>query len=64
MINVVIPMAGNGSRFKTAGYTDPKPFIDVNGVPMIEAVMKNIGIKANYYLIAKLEDLQNYTQNC
>ena len=30
-INIVIPMAGLGSRFKNAGYTKPKPFIPVRG---------------------------------
>ena len=57
-MNIVIPMAGNGSRFQQAGYKKPKPFIDVNGIPMIEVVMKNIFIKnAKYYLIAKQEHL-------
>ena len=28
MINVVIPMAGAGSRFSVAGYDKPKPFIE------------------------------------
>ena len=35
-MNVLIPMAGAGSRFETAGYTFPKPLIDVNGKPMIQ----------------------------
>lgn len=39
---VIIPMAGKGSRFASGGYTNPKPFIDVNGVPMIEAVIKQL----------------------
>ena len=30
-INVVIPMAGAGSRFAVAGYEVPKPFIEFNG---------------------------------
>lgn len=42
MINIVIPMAGRGSRFANAGYTLPKPLIDVHGKPMIERVTKNI----------------------
>ena len=33
-MNVVIPMAGRGQRFVDAGYTDPKPLIDVLGRPM------------------------------
>lgn len=41
-INVVIPMAGEGSRFKTAGYTIPKPFIPVHGKPMYKWVLDNV----------------------
>ena len=54
MINIVIPMAGQGSRFVNAGYKKPKPFIDVNGLPMIELVIKNLSIpNARYILIAR-----------
>lgn len=35
-------MAGRGSRFSEAGYKLPKPLIDVNGMPMIELVIKNL----------------------
>ncbi|MBR0213671.1 MAG: glycosyltransferase family 2 protein [Solobacterium sp.] len=42
MINVVIPMAGRGSRFARQGYTTPKPLIDVLGTPMIELVSDNV----------------------
>lgn len=42
MLNIVIPMAGAGSRFATAGYTLPKPLIDVHGRPMIEVVVDNL----------------------
>lgn len=42
MLHVVIPAAGNGQRFKDAGYTDPKPMIDVLGKPMIDRVMESI----------------------
>ncbi len=38
-INVVIPMAGAGSRFAVAGYDIPKPFIKFNGKMMIEHVL-------------------------
>jgi dTDP-glucose pyrophosphorylase len=41
-MKIVVPMAGEGQRFKDAGYTVPKPFIPVEGVPMIEAVQKNL----------------------
>src|SRR5690348_2450712 len=38
-LNVLIPMAGYGERFKLAGYTTYKPFIEVNGKPMIDLVI-------------------------
>jgi len=52
-VNVVIPMAGAGSRFKNAGYSKPKPFIDVLGKPMIVQVLENLNCKnAKYILVA------------
>jgi NDP-sugar pyrophosphorylase family protein len=42
MLNIVLPIAGRGSRFASAGYTVPKPLIPVHGVPMIEAVVRNV----------------------
>lgn len=41
-LNIVIPMAGAGSRFAKAGYRDPKPLIKVHDTPMIEAVVQNL----------------------
>lgn len=42
MLNIVIPMAGAGSRFANAGYKNPKPLIDICGQPMIEVVVNNL----------------------
>ena len=42
MLNIVIPMAGAGSRFASAGYTDPKPLIPVHGTPMIKLIIDNL----------------------
>lgn len=42
MLNIVVPMAGAGSRFAVAGYKDPKPLIAVHGVPMIKVVIDNL----------------------
>jgi UDP-N-acetylglucosamine diphosphorylase / glucose-1-phosphate thymidylyltransferase / UDP-N-acetylgalactosamine diphosphorylase / glucosamine-1-phosphate N-acetyltransferase / galactosamine-1-phosphate N-acetyltransferase len=59
MINIVIPMAGQGSRFKKAGYKKPKPFIDVNGKPMIVRVLENLAYpNARYILIARKEHME------
>lgn len=59
-LNVVIPMAGAGSRFSEAGYQFPKPLIDINGKPMIQAVVESLGIKANYTYIVQAEHAEKY----
>lgn len=41
-MNVIIPAAGEGSRFEKAGWKKPKPFIDVDGRPMLDHVIKNV----------------------
>ena len=47
-------MAGAGSRFEQAGYTFPKPLIDIKGKPMIHVVVENLNIKANFiYIVQK-----------
>jgi len=42
MLNIVVPMAGAGSRFVAVGYSDPKPLITIHGVPMIRLVIENL----------------------
>ncbi|KIL97681.1 Glucose-1-phosphate thymidylyltransferase [Paramagnetospirillum magnetotacticum MS-1] len=53
-LTIVIPMAGEGSRFAQAGYAKPKPFIDVLGRPMIRHVIDNVAYPgADTLLIAR-----------
>jgi HAD superfamily hydrolase (TIGR01509 family) len=59
-LNVLIPMAGAGSRFVQAGYTFPKPLIEVNGKPMIQVVVENLNIEANYIFIVQKEHYEKY----
>lgn len=59
-MNVLIPMAGAGSRFASAGYTFPKPLIEVNGKPMIQVVIENLNIEANYTFIVQKEHYEKY----
>jgi dTDP-glucose pyrophosphorylase len=42
MLNIVLPIAGRGSRFAVAGYAQPKPLIPLHGAPMIAAVVRNV----------------------
>lgn len=59
-LNVLIPMAGAGSRFQQAGYTFPKPLIDVNGKPMIQLVVENLNIDANFIFVVQKEHREKY----
>lgn len=59
-MNVLIPMAGHGSRFSQAGYTFPKPLIEVNGKPMIQVVVENLNIDAHYVFIVQKEHYEKY----
>jgi NDP-sugar pyrophosphorylase family protein len=38
-MQIVIPMSGFGERFRMAGYSVPKPLIEVNGMPIIGHVI-------------------------
>lgn len=59
-MNIVIPMAGRGSRFQTAGYTFPKPLIEVNQKPMIQVVVDNINMKGTYIFLVLKEHYDKY----
>ena len=60
MVNVVIPMAGAGSRFAKAGYTKPKPFIDVLGKPMICHVLDNLNMDdVKFILLVRQEHYES-----
>lgn len=39
-MQIVIPMSGFGERFRRAGYSIPKPLIEVDGKPIIEHVVE------------------------
>lgn len=62
MLNIVIPMAGRGSRFAQAGYKNPKPLIDIYGHPMIEYVVKNItpSCEHRFIFICQQEHLEKF----
>lgn len=59
-MNVLIPMAGAGSRFQQAGYTFPKPLIDVRGKPMIQVVAENLNIDARFIYVVQKEHRAKY----
>jgi NDP-sugar pyrophosphorylase family protein len=56
---VLIPMAGHGSRFSAAGYTTPKPLIEVSGKPMVVQATDALPPGARYVFVALEEHLKN-----
>jgi len=59
-MNVLIPMAGAGSRFAEQGYTFPKPLIEVGNKPMIQVVTDNLNIDAHHIYIVQKEHYEKY----
>ena len=59
-LNVLIPMAGAGSRFEQAGYTFPKPLIEVKNKPMIQVVIENLNLEANYIYVVQKAHREKY----
>jgi len=59
-LNVLVPMAGEGSRFAKAGYTFPKPLISVDGKPMIQTVVENLNMEANHIFVVRKEHYEKY----
>jgi NDP-sugar pyrophosphorylase family protein len=56
-MNVILPMAGRGSRFSNFGYTTPKPFIEINGKSMFLWALKSIeGLHITNLIIIVLEE--------
>lgn len=60
-VTIVIPMAGNGSRFVKAGYVDPKPLIPVHGKPMISWVVDNLAVPDAHFVFVIRAD---YPDSC
>ena len=60
-LNILIPMAGAGSRFAANGYKLPKPLIDVKGKPMIQRVVENINLDGKYIFIVQKEHYEKYS---
>ena len=59
-MKILIPMAGEGSRFLKEGYAFPKPLIDVDGKPMIQTVVENLQFDAEYIFLVRKEHLEKY----
>ena len=63
MVNIVIPMAGLGSRFPRDKYYLPKPLIDVNGKPMITRALESLDIDGQYHFILRNDEFLKITKD-
>ncbi len=53
-------MAGLGSRFSQAGYTFPKPLIEVQGKPMISKVVESLDLQGQYIFLVQKTHYEKY----
>lgn len=60
-MKVLIPMAGRGKRFEDAGYSFPKPIIEVNGKPMIQIIIENLNFSDQHIFITRKEHMEKYS---
>jgi len=56
---ILIPMAGLGTRFTKQGYKVPKPLIQVNGLPMTAMAIKHLPKSNKYIFVALKQHIQN-----
>ena len=56
-MKVIIPMSGKGKRFVEKGYTEPKPLIEVDGVPIIKHIIDLFSGEKNIHCICNREHL-------
>lgn len=59
-MNIIVPMAGAGSRFERAGFTFPKPLIEVKGQPMIAKVVENLDLQGRYIFLVQKAHYEQY----
>ena len=62
MINIVVPLAGEGKRFKDGGFNTPKPFILVNKKTLIEHAVNTIGIDGKFIFITRKYNDEKYNK--
>ena len=62
-LHIVMPMAGEGSRFLKEGWTTPKPLIELNGLPLFKHAISSVtdkDIQMKYSFIVRQEHIDKY----
>ena len=58
-MQIVIPMSGFGERFRRAGYTTPKPLIEIDGKPIVAHVVDMFPGESNFIFICNQDHLDD-----
>ena len=61
-LHIIMPMAGEGSRFAKAGWTTPKPLIELRGVPLFQRAIGSValpGVEMKYSFVVRQEHIDN-----
>lgn len=62
-LHIIMPMAGEGSRFRNAGWATPKPLIELKGKPLFVRAIESVrvdGAPMKYSFIVRKEHIDNY----
>lgn len=59
-MNIIVPMAGLGSRYAEAGYTLPKPLIPVSGLPMVVRAVRDLPAADRVIFIVHQEHIDRH----
>lgn len=62
-LHIIMPMAGEGSRFRNAGWTTPKPLIELKGKPLFVRAIESVkveGAPMKYSFIVRQEHIDEY----
>lgn len=65
-LHVIMPMAGEGSRFLKEGWTTPKPLIELRGIPLFKRAISSVSVEGapmKYSFIVRREHIEKYKIN-
>ena len=65
-LHIIMPMAGEGSRFLKEGWTTPKPLIELHGVPLFKRAIGSVAVEdapMKYSFIVRKEHIDKYHIN-
>ena len=66
-LHIIMPMAGEGTRFTNEGWKMPKPLIELNGIPLFRHALNSISLpdsfNIKYSFIVRQEHIDKYDRD-